>query len=70
MIVAWFAIISAVVGVCAVYGGRKCEVPESGPFHRLLAGRKFVPTNHRRSAGCLEVRSDGTASALTVHHRN
>lgn len=71
MFVAWFAILSVVIGVCALYGGRQCEVQKSGPFHGLLAGRRyFQTTNHWRSGGCSEVRSDGTALPLPINNAN
>lgn len=67
MVVAWFAIIAAVVGVSAMYGGRNCKVPNSGPFERLLAGRKFVPSKSWRQAGCVEVSSNGTPFPVRIH---
>jgi hypothetical protein len=54
MILAWVAILSIVIGVSAIYGGRGCEVPTSGPFRRLLEGHKYVPTHAGRFA-CREV---------------
>jgi hypothetical protein len=55
MIVAWAVILIVITGVCAVWGGRNCQVPQSGPFHRLLAGHKFVPT-HVGKYACIEVK--------------
>ena len=55
MVLAWAAILSAVIGVCAIYGGRNCEVPKSGPFHRLLEGHKYIP-NSRGKFACTEVK--------------
>lgn len=55
MILTWAVILAVIIGVCALYGGRNCQVPDSGPFHRLLAGHKFVPTHAGRYA-CREVK--------------
>jgi hypothetical protein len=55
MLLAWAAILALVIGFCAMYGGRNCEVPKSGPFHRLLDGHKFVPS-HSAKFACTEVR--------------
>jgi hypothetical protein len=55
MVLTWGAILLALTGICAVYGGRNCEVPESGPFHWLLKGHKFVATHAGRIA-CREVK--------------
>ena len=67
MIVVWAGIIVVIIGVCAIYGGRNCEVPKSGPLKALLAGRKFVPSNGWRSGGCVEVSSDGAPFPLRIH---
>jgi len=48
MIVTWGIILAVIVGLSAVYGGRNCEVPKSGPFHRILDGHKFVPARAGR----------------------
>lgn len=58
MILTWVAILAAVVGVCALYGGRNCEVPKSGPFQPILHGRKYVRTNSRsyRVPPCRQVK--------------
>ena len=55
MVLAWGAILSVLIGIAAIDGGRNCEVPKSGPFHRLLAGHKYVPTHSGRFA-CREVK--------------
>jgi hypothetical protein len=55
MVLAWVAILALVVGVCAQYGGRNCEVPKSGPFHWLLKGRHYVPRTAGRYA-CSQVK--------------
>lgn len=34
-----------VIGVSDFDTGRNCQVPKSGPFNRLLNGRKYVPTH-------------------------
>lgn len=56
MLVAWAAILAIVIGVCAIYGGRNCQAPTSGPFRRLLAGHEYVPTRSWRAGGCREVK--------------
>jgi hypothetical protein len=56
MVVTWAAILLVIVALSALYGGRNCEVPNSGPVHWLLKGRKFVPTHWK--GGCREVRPD------------
>jgi len=56
MLVAWLAILVAVIGVSAIYGGRNCKVPSSGPLHSLMAGHKFVPSHSWRTGGCIEVK--------------
>ena len=48
MVLAWAAILAVVIGVCAIYGGRNCEVPKSGPFHLLLKGQEFGVTHAGR----------------------
>ena len=55
MVVAWGIILAVVIGVAAGDGGRNCEVPKSGPFHRLLAGHSYVPT-HAGKFACREVK--------------
>jgi hypothetical protein len=55
MVLTWAAILIAVVGVCAEWGGRHCEVPKSGPFHRILSGHKYVIAHAGRIA-CIEVK--------------
>jgi hypothetical protein len=55
MVVAWATILAALVGLSALYGGRNCEVPKSGPFHRLLQGRHYVRARAGKYA-CREVR--------------
>jgi hypothetical protein len=55
MIITWAIILAVIVGVSAVYGGRNCEVPTGGPFHRFLAGHQFVPTHAGRFA-CKQVK--------------
>lgn len=67
MIVAWFIILVVLLGVSALYGGRNCKAPNSGPFERLLAGRKFVPSKSWRQAGCVEVSSNGRPFAVPLH---
>jgi len=54
-LLAWGVILTVVIGVCAVGGGRHCQVPQSGLFHRLLKGRRFVETHAGRWA-CQEVK--------------
>lgn len=55
MALAWAAILALVVGVCAEYGGRDCEVPKSGPFHWLLDGRHYVAA-HAGKIACRRVK--------------
>ena len=55
MALAWAAILALVVGVCAEYGGRNCEVPKSGPFHWLLNGRHYVAA-HAGKIACRRVK--------------
>ena len=55
MIVTWVVVLAVIVGVCALYGGRNCEVPNKSPFHALLAGHKFVPMRVGRFA-CRQVK--------------
>jgi hypothetical protein len=62
MVLAWGAIIAAIVGIAAVDGGRNCEVPRSGPFHWLLDGRMYVASHSRRFA-CTEVSSTSAPQA-------
>lgn len=69
MVVAWVAILSVVVGVCAMYGGHDCKAPKSGPFDYLLHGRKFVPSKSWRSGGCIEVISHGSPRAPFTWHK-
>jgi hypothetical protein len=45
MLLAWVAILAVVVGLSAVYGGRNCRVPTSGPFHRLMQNQEWVSTH-------------------------
>jgi hypothetical protein len=59
MVLAWGAIIALIVGLAAVDGGRNCQVPKSGPFHRLLEGRNYVPS-HRVTFACVEVSNHQT----------
>jgi len=59
MVLAWGAIIALIVGLAAVDGGRNCQVPNSGPFHWLLEGRKYVPS-HRVKFACVEVSNHQT----------
>lgn len=58
MILGWVAILAVIVGVSAVYGGRDCRVPASGPFHRLMQNEEWVPTHSHsfRSESCKRVR--------------
>ena len=58
---AWGVILAALIGISAAYGGRNCEVPKSGLFHRLMAGETFVPT-HRLRYACAQVSSRELAS--------
>ena len=60
MVVAWIVILVIIVAFCALYGGRQCKAPASGPLHAVLAGHKYVPGKSWRTGGCVEVRSDGT----------
>ena len=53
-ILVWGGLLAILIGVCAMYGGRNCEAPQSGPLHRLLKGHKYVRTSSWRSA-CAEV---------------
>lgn len=39
---AWSAIFACIIAFCALFGGRDCEVPKSGPFHWLLSGHPYV----------------------------
>lgn len=55
MVLAWIVIFSVVIGFCAAFDGRNCQVPKSGPFHWLLKGHTYVPTHSGRSA-CREVK--------------
>jgi hypothetical protein len=55
MVLAWAAILATVIAICAVYGGRDCEVPRSGVFHHLLKGHTYVPTSAGRFR-CREVK--------------
>lgn len=48
---AWIAILVLVTGAAALYGGRHCNVPKSGPFHWILKNQKFVPTHSRSFRG-------------------
>jgi hypothetical protein len=50
MVLTWAAILTVVVGLSALYGGRNCEAPKGGPFHRLLERYKYVPTHAGRFA--------------------
>ena len=54
-ILAWGAFLVGIIGMCAAYGGRNCEVPKSGPFRRLLYGRTYVQGSSWRDA-CIEVK--------------
>ena len=47
-LVAWGAFLIVLIGVAALDGGRNCEVPKSGLFHRLMNGEKFVVTHSWR----------------------
>lgn len=51
MTVTWLLIIGAIIGICALYGGRDCKVPVRGPFHHFLAGQEFVATPFKGVAG-------------------
>ena len=55
MFVTWVVILAVIVGMCAFYGGRNCEVPSKGPFHALLARHKFVSTRAGKFA-CRQVK--------------
>ena len=55
MILVWGGILAALVGIAAYDGGRNCEVPKSGLFHRLLQGHRYVPTRRGKYA-CREVK--------------
>lgn len=50
MVFLWLAILSIIVGVSALWGGRDCQVPKSGPFHWLFKGHEFVATGNSREA--------------------
>lgn len=67
MIVAWALILAGVIGFCALYGGRNCEAPSSGPLH-FLASHKYVASRSWRSGGCVEVSRDGTPFPLAARH--
>jgi hypothetical protein len=54
-LLAWGVILASMIGAASLYGGRNCEVPKNGPFHRLLAGHKYVPT-HAGKFACREVK--------------
>jgi hypothetical protein len=58
MVFLWAAVLAIVVGVTALYGGRNCQVPKSGPFHWLLKNERFVPTGSTsfRSFACRRVK--------------
>ena len=47
-LVAWGAFLIVLIGVAAMDGGRNCQVPNSGLFHRLMNGEKFVETHSWR----------------------
>ena len=55
MILTWAGIIVVVAGICAVYGGRNCEVPKSGPLRELLAGHQYI-VRHAGRYACTEVK--------------
>jgi len=55
MILVWGGILAALVGIAAYDGGRNCEVPKSGLFHRLLQGHRYVPARGGKYA-CREVK--------------
>jgi hypothetical protein len=44
-LLAWGAFLLLVIGMAAIFGGRDCEVPKSGPFAALLKGHQFVRTS-------------------------
>lgn len=54
-LVAWAVILAIMIGAAALYGGRNCEVPRSGPFHSLLKSHKFVK-NHVGRLACRQVK--------------
>ena len=48
MVLAWAAILVVVIGFAALDGGRNCQLPKSGPFHWLMKGEVFIPTQTGR----------------------
>ena len=57
MVLAWVAILSVMIGIGVIAGGRNCEVPKSGPFHWLLKGHKYeVISGAHRGFSCREVK--------------
>jgi hypothetical protein len=66
---AWAIIISVVVGLGAIYGGRDCEVPTSGPFHWLLSGHPYVQrfaTAYQRHSTCRKIYDDTSPPSATM----
>ena len=53
-LLAWGGFLAILIGAAAIDGGRDCQVPENGPFHWLLNGRKYVRSYSLRFA-CTEV---------------
>lgn len=63
MVVAWAVIISVVICISAIFGGRDCEVPKSGPFHWLMSGHPYVQrfaTAYSRNHACPKIYDDTT----------
>jgi hypothetical protein len=53
-VLAWGAFLVILIGFCALFGGRNCVVPKSGPFHWLLGNQKYYRTSGRYA--CEKVR--------------
>jgi hypothetical protein len=71
MILAWLVIISVVVGVSAIWGGRDCEVPKSGPFHWLMSGHPFVQrlATASRNHTCRKIYDDTSGRSESMRGR-
>jgi hypothetical protein len=57
-LLAWGVFLVALIGTAAAAGGRKCEIPKSGPFHWLLQGHQYVETHSKswRVPACVRVK--------------
>lgn len=49
-VIAWGAFLVILIGFCALFGGRDCVVPKTGPFHWLLGNQKYYYTGAARNA--------------------